>query len=229
MSGKLFKRGDGLPGWLTSRTVVAILIGVVSVSGAVLTWRASNLGESATDHDRQSILETVQQQQAKSAVEDGLRSEQVAFARYKVLLDQAFRLDSVPGAPDADKVRAAALRDESTTLAALELEGAVFVKFDPATGVPATYDVEGRRADLLRTGDNERASRLDPDRTARRGDTLRRRSQRLVGWLVAFVGCVVLLTVAQVSRRESLRQLLAGLAAAAWIFALIVALGGDLA
>ena len=39
------------------KLVIAVLIGVVSVTGAFITWKSSQLGEQATDKDRQAIAE----------------------------------------------------------------------------------------------------------------------------------------------------------------------------
>src|SRR5688572_2294470 len=46
------------------RLVIPVLIGLVSVTGAVVTWQSALAGEKATDADRQALAETVQVSQA---------------------------------------------------------------------------------------------------------------------------------------------------------------------
>ena len=57
-----------------------MLIGLVSVTGAVLTWRSAQLGEYATDNDRQSVAETVRQEQDAADDEIALQDARTRFA-----------------------------------------------------------------------------------------------------------------------------------------------------
>src|SRR5436305_9252347 len=89
---------------IDARLVIAVLIGLVSVTGAVITWQSSQLGEKAVDYDRQAIAETVLQEQSNANVETQLRDEQQAFSQYKEQLTNASLLDT-----EADRLDSAGL------------------------------------------------------------------------------------------------------------------------
>src|SRR3954451_8639472 len=91
------------------RLVIAVLIGLVSVTGAVITWKSSQLGEKAVDRDRQAIAETVLQEQSNANVETQVRDEQQAFAQYKEDLTNAKLLDT-----QADTFASSGLTAEAT-------------------------------------------------------------------------------------------------------------------
>jgi uncharacterized Tic20 family protein len=54
------------------KTFVAILIGIVSILGAVLVWRAATAGSSAADADVSGIVSTVSRNQARVATESDM-------------------------------------------------------------------------------------------------------------------------------------------------------------
>ena len=72
------------PDWLDAKAAIAIVIGLVSFSGALVTWRASALSSNATSADRRSILETValEQQRQDFATYAGIR-EGIEVGTYK--------------------------------------------------------------------------------------------------------------------------------------------------
>src|SRR3954453_6582232 len=92
-----------------AKLVIAVLIGLVSVPGAVITWKSSQLGEKAVDRDRQAVSETVLQEQSNANVETQVRDEQQAFAQYKEDLTNAQLLDT-----QADRLSSAGLTAEAT-------------------------------------------------------------------------------------------------------------------
>ena len=217
--------------WLDSKVVIAVLIGLVSVTGAVLTWRSALLGSAATDSDRQAIVETVAQQQNQAAAETTLRSEQEAFASYRANLDAAAKLraearelrdQDLEAEAEAALAEARALRAEADELVAL-IVPLQYVTTDDE-GV-LQFDEALRRDDLRRQ--DVAATNVDPLRTAANGDALRYRSQRLVGFIVILAAAVVVLTLAELTRRYKLRFTLAGVAMAVYVVATIVAFAGD--
>src|SRR3954471_21894519 len=139
-----------------AKLVIAVLIGLVSVTGAVITWKSSQLGEKAVDRDRQAIAETVLQEQSNANVETQVRDEQQAFAQYKEDLTNAQLLDTQADAFTASglAVEAAGARDEAATLreVADRLASLTFnisyVKTDPTTKLPTEFLIDQRRADL---------------------------------------------------------------------------------
>ncbi|MGH9244128.1 MAG: hypothetical protein ACRD29_07390 [Acidimicrobiales bacterium] len=211
------------------KILVAVLIGVVSVTGAVMTWRAALLDEQATDHDRLAVAETVLQEGNEVDVDTRLRGEQEAFAEYRQHLAQADELEEEAGRLDAqDPLTAQQLRDEATSLREIADRLAGFT-FSLAY---VTEDDDGelsfaagqRRDDLERQ--NEAAVRANPSQTRAEAIELRNRSQRLVGWIIPLVGAIVVLTVAQITRRPTVRPALVGCAMAIYLVSAIVAFVG---
>jgi hypothetical protein len=215
------------------RLVIAVLIGLVSVTGAVFTWQSSKLGEKAVDNDRQAVAETVLQEQSNANVETQLRDEQQAFAQYKeqlsnakLLSTQADRLASAGLASEAAQARdeAGSQREVANNLAALTFSTA-YVHFDETTGLPKDFLIDQRRADLRRN-DNQ-ATKVNPDQTVAQAIDFRRRSQRLEGWTIPLVLAVVLLTVATITRRTHARPWIAALAVAIYVVSTGIAFIGD--
>ena len=215
------------------KLVIAVLIGLVSVTGAVITWQSSQLGEKATDRDRQAVAETVLQEQSNANVETQVRDEQQAFAQYKEELTDAALLDtqadqlSAAGLP----VEAAQARDEAgvqrevaNNLATLTFNVS-FVKFDDATGLPTDFLIDQRRADL-RQNDSQ-AAKVNPDQTVAQAIDFRRRSQRLEGWTIPLVLSVVLLTLATITRNAKARPWIASCAVIIYVLSAGIALLGD--
>lgn len=216
-----------------AKLVIAVLIGLVSVTGAFITWKSSQLGEKATDRDRQAIAETVLQEQSNANIETQLRDEQQAFVQFKEnltnarLLDaQADRLTAVGLTAEAAQARdeAAVQREVANNLASLTLD-TTYVKFDDATGVPTEFRVDQRRGDLRSLDDQ--AAKLNPDRTAAQAVDYRRRTQRLEGWTIALVLAVVLLTIATITRNVRARPWIASVAVVIYLASAGIALIGD--
>lgn len=214
--------------WLDLKSIIAILIGVVSVTGAVVTWRAALLAEYATDNDRQAVAETVLRQRGEVNAQLEVGAQQRDFARYRSDIIAADRLDAdaetLRAQGRGDDARAAeneatARRKEADELAALSGFSQYLGEDDG--GLP-TFDSERSRLDLVR--DDIEASQVDPEQTAERADDLRSHSQRLVGWIVVFVGAVVLLTLGQVINVRFIRATLAGLGVVVYVFATVGAL-----
>ena len=214
--------------WLDLKSIIAILIGVVSVTGAVVTWRAALLAEYATDNDRQAVAETVLRQRAAVNARLEVGAQERAFARYRSDIIAADRLDA-----DAETLRAqgrssearaaeneaTARRKEADELAALSGFSQYLSEDDGGT---PTFDAERSRQDLIR--DDVEAAQVDPNITSDRADDLRSHSQRLVGWIVVFVGAVVLLTLAQVINIKAIRAGLAALGVVVYVVATVGAL-----
>jgi hypothetical protein len=216
-----------------ARLVIAVLIGLVSVTGAVITWRSSQLGEKAVDRDRQAVAETVLQEQSNANVETRLRDEQQAFAQYKENLTNAQLLDTqadqlvtagLPAAAAAALDEAGVLREVANDLASLTFS-TQYVKTDDATGLPTDFLIEERRADLRRNDDQ--AAKVNPDQTVAQAVDFRRRSQRLEGWTIPLVLAVVLLTVATITKNARARPWIASVAVVIYVLSAGIAFLGD--
>jgi hypothetical protein len=216
-----------------AKLVIAVLIGLVSVTGAVITWKSSQMGEKAVDRDRQAVAETVLQEQSNANVETRLRDEQQAFAQYKEDLTNAQLLDaqadqlSTAGLPvEAAKARdeAGVQREVANDLATLTFNVS-YVKVDDATGLPTDFLIDQRRADLRRN--DGQAAKVNPDQTVAQAIDFRRRSQRLEGWTIPLVLAVVLLTVATITRNARARPWIASVAVVIYVLSAGIALLGD--
>ena len=199
---------------LELRVVIPVLIGLVSLVIAVLTWRAAQLDENATDNDRESISETVLVAQDRASTETQLRDDQQAFVQYKISVEDAALLTD-----EATQLRAAGLTAQAQVLedeanaqreTAENLASRTFdVRFVSTAAGALTFDVDGRRQELQAL--NRDSQKLNPDLAAAKAVELRRSSQWKVAWVVGLVGVILVLTLAQISRRNSLRYALASL------------------
>lgn len=214
--------------WLDLKSIIAILIGVVSVTGAVVTWRAALLSEYATDNDRQAVAETVLRQKAEVNARLEVGAQERDFARYRSDIIAADRLDADAEAlrGQGREIEAQAAENESTARRREADELASLSGFsqylgEDDGGLP-TFDVDRSRQDLVR--DDTEAAQVDPAQTSKRADDLRAHSQRLVGWIAVFVGAVVLLTLAQVINVKVIRAGLAALGVVVYVFATVGAL-----
>jgi hypothetical protein len=216
-----------------AKLIIAVLIGLVSVTGAVITWKSSQLGEKAVDRDRQAVAETVLQEQSNANVETRLRDEQQAFAQYKENLTNAQLLDAqgdqlaTAGLPvEAAQARdeAGALREVANDLASLTFS-TQYVKLDDTTGLPTDFLLDQRRADLRRNDDQ--AAKVNPDQTVAQAIDFRRRSQRLEGWTIPLVLAVVLLTVATITKNAKARPWIASVAVVIYVLSAGIGLLGD--
>lgn len=205
-----------------------MLIGVVSLTGAVATWKAVNLGSQATDTDRRSVLETVIVQKNQAQVEARLRSEQSYYARSRVNEAAADELDSA-----ADQARsqgreedARSLEDQAQVFRELSrsLQNFFATQYVTGEGADARFDEARRQRDLLRQ--DLEASQVDPEQTVAEANRLHARSERFVRWIVVFVAVVVLLTVAQLSK-VTVRPFLAAGASVVYVIATLFAFLGD--
>ncbi len=216
------------------KLVIAVLIGLVSVTGAIMAWRSSQLGENATDKDRQAIAETVRAQQDEANDEitfQDARSRASAFAASvasaDILEEQAGRF--ADAGDDASARQAADEAEEQRQLAdsyllggpaALDLTDYVV---DDGTG--ALVLDEGRlRDDLAAVSQAE--NQVNPGQTVRDANRLRAQSQHFDGWIVPLVGAVVILTLAQISRQRVLRLALTAAATVVWVVSAALGFGG---
>lgn len=213
------------------RLVIPVLIGLVSVTGAVVTWQSALAGEKATDRDRQAVAETVQVSQAAADVEIVVQDAIVRFSEHAASLISAELLES-----DAERFRSIG-NDAAAELAADEavaeravarrvLEGGAvgLAEYVDDSAEDPFFDSSQLRTDLVESV--ARDLQVDPEQTQAEANELREESERLDAWLIALVGAVVLLTFAQISRRRPFRLAFLGAGTAVWVVATVMAFGG---
>lgn len=217
------------------KLVIAVLIGLVSVTGAVVAWRSAQAGEFATDKDRQAVAETVAVAQTEANNEIVLQDARARFADHATAIVNAQLLDQQAEQMTAagDTVRASVATEE-----AVEQRAAARSMLEGGTS-PLLLDryvttaEDGRpQFDEGQFGDDLRQQSLDelqvnPSQTVREANRLREESERLDFWLIFLVSAIVVLTLAQVSRSRVLRVGLAGVGTAVWIVTSILAFTGS--
>jgi hypothetical protein len=201
------------------KLLIAVLIGVVSVTGAVITWQASLLSESATDHDRLSIAETVEQQQQIADAELLFANEKARAATYLADNAAADALEAQalatadPSVAQSLRVQADSLRAEAETLTFTGAAPISFVEhLDEETGV---LDEEALRSRLQAVEIGGREN--DPERNAATARQLRDDGLQLVRFLIPLALAIVMLTVANITARRRLRVGLVGVASVVWV------------
>lgn len=217
---------------LRLKALIPILIGFISVSGAVATWQVSRLGSAASDADDQAISESITAAKDDARAELQLRSEQSAYARYRgdvAAADSLRELATKARDELGNEQAATAYEDEAQVLDAIadKLSELSFnVGYVQGEEGQETYDEETRRRDLVAVEQGSRnALAVNPRQTAAVADKLRNRSQRLVGWIVVFTFAILFLALAQMS--ASRRVLLAGAGLGIYVIAVIGAILGE--
>jgi hypothetical protein len=99
-----------------------------------------------------------------------------------------------------------------------------FVDLDDA-GLPQTLDIDALRT-VLRAS-NQQAAKVNPVRTAADAVEQRNESQRLDGWTIPLVASVLILTIAQITKRARWRPALTGAAVVLYVVVTGVALVGS--
>jgi hypothetical protein len=191
------------------QTNVARLIVVISVFGAIASWRASIWSETAATYDQQTAQEQVVAEQAsarsQSTVALDLRllgPAEEAFRSQKLLERDARRAAAAGDAQLAAELRVEARRRrlEGNTLGRYAQSGFGY-EIQPDGGL--TYDAEGAR-EFNETIDPDLEG-LRPEETRRLGEEAHDRSVRLVLASATFVLALFFLTVSQLggARRRS--------------------------
>lgn len=224
--------GDGseartLPAWL-----VPALIGLVTITAGLLTWRAGQLGSSAAYEDRQSVGQTITQQ--KQVTEAGLRTTAQAsgYVSYVADLAQAEALAdlaaeaSEQGHPDvATALEEQARRVVESADQLAEAKGVLSEQeilrselSDEGRTVAPGFDVQERFEALETEAATGIASPgvLDPDAWASRADGTRAQVLALRHATVFMLMAVAAYTVAELARRRATR--LAGFAVGGVIY-----------
>lgn len=192
--------------------LIALLIGLATVTAALFGWRAAAIGSTAAFDDRQSISETIKVQQETLDVALTVVDETRQYSRY--LADYALaaeldnQADALEGAGDEDNAaqtreRAQDLRRSATESAA---DAGVFGAFSIADDVrepsatprPFSLDERARAVAAEEATGIDSPGQLDPSGWALQAEEIRDRIQGLVVWAFVLLASVLLFTTAQV-------------------------------
>lgn len=218
------------------KLVIAVLIGLVSVTGAVMAFQSAIAGEHATDKDRQAIAETVTLEQSRADSEVILQDARARFAEHAIasvnagLLEQQATAAAERGDPeasrqladDAAELRVVARRVLEGTLGPVLLADYVS---EGADGARPAFDETALSDDLERIAASQ--NQINPVQTVREADRLRDESLEYDRWVIFIVGAVVLLTLAQITGRKPFRLVLTGAGVSLWIVVSVLAFAGS--
>ena len=221
------------------KRLIIFLIGIATITAGVFTWRIGQIGSTAAADDRKSVSQTITQQEQAIEVSLGFVSDINTYVQYAADYEEAAALDQNADAlraqgqdafadafsSDADKLRIAA----SATAAAAGIFGAQSLYADLGDPSPErrpfdpAVQLERLRAEAQSgiTG----AGELDPDKWAAEADSIRTRMREMRWTVFVIILCLVLLTVAEVTKRVRTRVIAGVLGTGLFVWATVLTLG----
>lgn len=193
--------------------IIAVAIGVTTMTGAIITYLAIREESAAADHDRRAVIETVQVNRRLTGAETQAHTFSGLAASYRRMVAEANAI------ADKDPERAQALY----ALAASFATQARIAEFMPAAGADARFDYEGSFQAALHADDGIGISDDQPDRTVALANDHHARSQRLTLSVVGLLIVVVLLTLARLVGTVGPRTLLLVLSAVGYAATVVAA------
>jgi len=209
------EQGRRLPPWL-----LPLVIGLVTISAGVVTWRAGQLGSSAAFEDRQSVGQTIAQQEQRTEAGLATVNDAVGYVDYAASFAEAAAADDLADEAEAQGNTAVAetLRSgaDRLRLTASQKAQAVGVFGNESllqqavanSTDPIPFDIEeqlaARNAEVS-TGITSPGD-LDPDGWAERADATRTRVRALRLAAALLLMSAVAFTVAQLATGRRVRQ-----------------------
>lgn len=206
-------------------TLVAIWIAIVTVTGALVAWRASTVGSSAADADRQGILSAVSRERVQTDNRTRLYSDLRIFTDYiqnremaSLLQQDAEKLADMDQAEQAEVLsREAGAYEDLADSAYGFLDYPQYVQED--NGGRKSYDAEGYLQASLAI--EARTQDLNPDDDFQEADRLHLQEQRLVGIVIVLAVALLFLTLAQITQ-SFLRYIFVTIGLFAFLLALAI-------
>ncbi|MCD9625699.1 hypothetical protein [Rhabdothermincola salaria] len=204
-----------IPIWL-----LPLLIGVITIIAGIFTWRAGQLGSTAAYEDRQSVGQTIVQQQQATEVALAAITDAVAYVRYVAAYAEADAIDALlptlrdQGADDladtfatqADEQRVAA--SDLAYASGLFGEQTLLTQLVAAPDDPLSFDLDAQIEVLQAEVTTGLASPgvPNPDDWAERADDTRDRVRNLRWATLLLLVAVVFYTAAQLTDRVLTRR-----------------------
>jgi hypothetical protein len=203
--------------------LIPFMIASVSLTGAAVTWRASELGSQAAELDAQVVREATEEQQIMSQLNAEVEYDRRVFADYqehilawRTLAAHAEEME----ASDPDLARAMTYESQARLAMARTLRS-LFRAVRPDFGDEAghvEYDEERALQGLIES--DERLLALDPEETQSLASARHAQAIQMVAVVILMVGALFLLTVAQLGK-GIMRIWFGGLGAVAATVALV--------
>lgn len=202
------------------RRIIALMIGVASVTAGAMSWRGSQINSTASFDDRTSIGQTVAEAQRSIDVTVTASAQVASYGIYR----ETYELAGLVGDVEADSLRAAAT--------GRAVNAGVFGPFDGGvaeTATPRGFDVDARLASLTAAEETgfESGGPLDPDGFADAADDIRVRVRALQVWALVMLVAVAILTTAQVADTRAVRRSAGAIGTLAFTAAAIAAFTRD--
>ncbi|MGI9578375.1 MAG: hypothetical protein ACR2OH_09265 [Microthrixaceae bacterium] len=226
----------GLPRWL-----VPLLIGLVTITAGLFSWRAGQLASSAAFEDRQSVGQTIKQETLN--VQAGLQTvnDAVGYVSYRADFAEATALDGVAvelaeqgllESSEAAQREADELRETATRRAeSLGVFGqqSVLEQTVIAPEEPISFNIDdqlaGNQANL--STDITSPGVLDPDKWAEMADDTRERV-RLLKWdTLLLLLSVLAYTAAELAPNRQVRRAGFAVGSVLYVFVVIAAFTGS--
>ncbi|WP_433367694.1 hypothetical protein [Streptosporangium sp. CA-115845] len=167
---------------------IAVAIGIVTITGAALTYVSIRVDSAAVDADRQAVVETVQVRSSRVVANARSRFEGSQITQYRVMNAQADAIEPT------DPAQARLLRRLADGFLAAEW---LDLRYRTGTGATATWNHDLRREAVIRESEYNSVPQGQPELTVRRADALHDRSGRLALCVVASTLILVGLTIAR--------------------------------
>lgn len=187
-----------------TKIVTASLIALTSVLGAVGAWRASVASGGASDADRKGFADNVAEIQQRAGILIQSDAILLDFVRMQAYQDEAEALRTqakTATVDDGARLEAQADADEKLAEFLRRTIDPDAIRPDGTLDLRRKFDVE---FELARSQQD-----LDPAPEFALADTMRTKSERLVGLTALFIAAALFLTLAQVSKARA-RQLYFG-------------------
>ncbi|MEL6891730.1 MAG: hypothetical protein AAFP84_09050 [Actinomycetota bacterium] len=183
----------------TTKKLIALAIGMASITAGLLTWRASQINSTAAFDDRTAVGQTITQAQRRINVTIDASVQAAAYSDYVTALDLAERVDE----PESLEIRT-----EATELAIAAGVFPAFGSSDPAANGIPPFDLDARLASLAAEQETGFASggRLDPTAFADESDAIRDRVRALQIWTLVILLAIGALTAAEITDSRRTRR-----------------------
>lgn len=218
------------------KRLLALLLGVTTILAGLFTWRAGQMGSSAAFADRQSVGQTITQEEQRTEVALSALSAANAYVRYVADYTEAAALEEEAlqlraegeeaRARDSEQEASGIRREASVHAASAGVFGeqSIYTDLRQPSPEPRPFDFERHLADLqaeVSTGITS-AGVLDPQRWADEADDLRSRVRGLRLGALVLVLAAVAYTVAQVTTRRTTRLVSGAMATVVLVVATVV-------
>jgi hypothetical protein len=195
--------------------LIAVAIGVVTVTGAVITYLSIQEELDAADNDQRAVIETVIVEGKQTGAQIQTYADGGLAARYRRMLADSDAISRT------DPEQARLLR---ALAVAFGTRSVIYQYLLSATDPTAQFDYETRLQAALHSTDLMSVPDDQPDRAVIRADAGHRDAQLLKACVVGLLVIVVLLTLARLTRTSSQKVVLLVLSAAGYVTTVVVAI-----